>query len=153
QMLAVISQRDAVKAVLYSLKTGQASEVPLEVGALPHSVALDATGQRLAVGVWTNPGPDGAKVPFDVGGRLLLYDLRQRGKPPITAVKQGYYLDAVAFHPRQDQVVIGGGANHEVTLWDLGKPNAAPLSKILGPGRCLWGVGLSKDGRYLGFQD
>ena len=148
--LAVISQRDKVKAAVYAIKTGEVRELPLNPTEMPHSLALHPSGDRLAVATWTNPGSGGVKPS---GGRVALFDLRPNGRGTRAALHYGYYMDAMAFHPQFDQLVIGGGANHEVTLWDISKTNAAQLSQILGPGRCLWKVSISTDGRLLTFQD
>jgi hypothetical protein len=49
-------------------------------------------------------------------------------------------------------LAVAGGDNHEVTLWNLGKPRE-PVRVLRGDGRGLWQVALSADGKYLGFQD
>jgi WD40 repeat protein len=152
QLIGAISQRDPVKAAVYSLKSGRAVEFRLNPHEQPHSLAIDAAGRRLALGTWVHPALVAREDPKAAGGRVALFD-PESGKELRTALRYGYYMDAMAFHPKLDQLAIGGGANHEVTLWDIGKANAAPLGKIIGPGRCLWGVALSPDGRHLGYLD
>jgi WD40 repeat protein len=160
RVIGVISQRDQVKAAVYSLATSQATALRLAEGEQPHSLALDATGERLAVATWTNP-----LLNEKTGGaQVRIYDLRRPDQPPQAGPRSNYYMDALAFAPtpspaplpqgeRGDRLVIAGGADHEVALWNLKKPDAAPISKIVSAGSCLWGAAFSKDGRHVGFLD
>jgi WD40 repeat protein len=159
RVIGVISQRDQVKVAVYSLTSGTATTLQLADGAQPHSLALDAAGERLAVATWTNP-----LLKEKTGGaQVRIFDLRRPDQPPQAGPRSNYYMDALAFAPspppplprgeRVDRLAIAGGADHEVTLWDLKKPAAGPISKIVSAGSCLWGAAFSKDGRYVGFLD
>jgi WD40 repeat protein len=117
----------------------------------PECLALDQTGGRLAAAVgaayrlaggFYNEREDGVVV-YNLSGREVVAPAR---------VTTAAYVDAVAFDPAGRQLAVAGGDNHEVTLWDLAD-TSRPRSMLLGPGRCLWSVGLSTDGKQLGFRD
>jgi hypothetical protein len=58
----------------------------------------------------------------------------------------------LAFHPKNhDLLAVAGGDHHELTLWNVTKPES-PNSVIRSSGRSIWSVGLSPDGKQLGFQ-
>jgi WD40 repeat protein len=119
------------------------------VAQYPQSLAFDAGGNRLAVGV--RLVDTRADFLREVGDRVLIYDLRQEPPRPAAGPRPTYHAEALAFHPRQENLLaVAGGTNHEVTLWDLRGPTRR--GEVVGPGRCLWGVALAPDGRYLAFQ-
>ncbi|MBL8799284.1 MAG: hypothetical protein JNM56_35690 [Planctomycetia bacterium] len=155
QTIGVVSQLDANKAAVYTVASRTQKPVSLPAGAMPHSVAVDAQGERLAVACWHGTQFSAEqRVSRSAEARLHIFDLSANPPRASEGPHQNYYMDAIAFHPtRRRQLAIGGGADHEVTLWDLDRP-AAPLSKIVSPGNCLWGVALSDDpgSRYLGFR-
>jgi WD40 repeat protein len=136
---------------LYSLANGTSRLLPLPGrDEVPHCLAFDQEGERLAVGARVVP----QKASFfkETGGKVYLYDLRQgmrrKEGPALT-----YRPEALAFHPRtSDWLATAGGDNHEVCLWNL-RDHAGPLTEIRGAGSCLWGVGLSADGLHLGFRE
>jgi WD40 repeat protein len=137
--------------LLRSLDGQAARDVALDPLEFPRSLAFDARGKRLAVAVgrlvrqntgFADEEDDRVRV-YDVSGQEPRLD---RTLPPV------YHADALAFHPRDNVLGVAGGANDEVTVWDLarGRPIGEPVRS---PGASLWGVGVSKDGNLLGFQE
>jgi len=119
----------------------------------PHCLAWDASSQHLAVGVRIiDPHKTFANVK---GGRIYLAERAPQGR--MFRIEEGpemaYYPEAMAYHPRDGHLLASaGGDNHEVCLWNLNNAKE-PVSTVAGPGRCLWGVRFSQDGKYLAFQD
>ncbi len=118
-------------------------------GQLPESVAFDADARRLAVGVRVRD----ARSPYfyELNGHVLLYDLggvrpAAAGRLPMTM-----FAEVMAFDPDGDRLAVAGGDNHEVTLWDVARRKE--LFTAASPGRSLWQVALSRDGRSLGVKD
>jgi WD40 repeat protein len=128
--------------------------IELAAGQYGNSIAFDARGERLAVGVRIVD----QKADFfrEVGDRIKIYDLRRPDAPPADGPTPTFHADALAFHPRDPNLLaVAGGNDHEVSLWDLGKGKPKARGEAIGsPGSCLWGVALSPDrqGRYLAFQ-
>lgn len=125
--------------------------IQLEQGTLPHSLAFDRQGNRLAVGVRTIDL--NADFLRERSTEVRIFDL----KPQVPELRHSLKLtglpDAVAFSPMNPNLIAtAGGANHEVSLWELGV-HSRISSTVPSPGRCIWGLGLSKDGRTLAFQD
>jgi WD40 repeat protein len=152
KLLAVAYEKNLVGVL--SLAGGTSREIQLPAGPpvqYPHSLAFDADGQRLAVGVrLVDPTADFFR---EVGDRVLLYDLRQAELRPTEGPTPTFHAEAMAFHPTDGNLLaVAGGVNHEVTLWDL--RTGAKRGEVVSPGSCLWGVALSPDlkGRYLAFQ-
>lgn len=135
--------------LLRALQGGAAHDIPLEKGDYPRSLAFDARGQRLAVAVGHRTDSD---FFIEEDDRIVVYDLT--GKEPVESGRLGptYHADALAFHPNQNFLAVAGGANHEVTLWDLATARVAG-EPIRSPGSCLWGVGLGDKDHFLGFRE
>jgi WD40 repeat protein len=116
----------------------------------PKYLSFDAASRRLAVGTYQTSQPPGFYLLL--GGGTYLFDLGEDEPRATAGPSTSYYVDAVAFHPDGKRLAVSGGDDHDVALWDLSKPDR-PVSLITGPGRGLWGVGVSKDFRYLGYRD
>jgi WD40 repeat protein len=126
------------------------ASITLAAEEFPECLALDGAGGRLAAAVgavelaggFYNERPDA----------VVVYDLARGGTARPSRVTTAAYVDALAFDPAGNRLAAAGGDNHEVTLWDL-SDTSRPQSLVLGPGRCLWSVGLSRDGKQLGLRD
>jgi hypothetical protein len=125
--------------------------IRLKEGEYPRSVAFNATGTRLAVGIgaMVPPGRTGGFL-IEGGDRVAVYDLGEKGLSPTGSFEPPYQAECLAFHPSREWLAVAGGPNHEVTIHDLTR-NGRELARAAGAGRCLWGVGFSNDGRF-GFQ-
>jgi WD40 repeat protein len=134
--------------VIRSLDGKQKKDITLDKGQFPRSVAFDPSGRQLAVTVGTLlEGP----VFIEGNHSVRIYDVNEKLAEAVR-LPHSYRAEIVAFHPKGGHLAVAGGDNHEVTLWDL-KKTEKPVSVMRGVGTCLWGVALSADGRYLGFQD
>jgi WD40 repeat protein len=151
---------DLVSAELFDRQNGALvrKELPVQ-DYQPSALAFDSDGKRLAVGTArTVPRKKIAKDEWsmskEIGGRIFVYDLIGDKWMDQIVCDAGGRVERVAFHPTNaDILASAGGKNHEVRLWDL-KNAAQPLiSEAIGPGRCLWGVRFSLDGRHMAFQD
>jgi WD40 repeat protein len=129
---------------------GERKDIKLEGYDVASGLAFDPSGRRLAVGVRSFVRKtDGFLLWSD--DRILLYDLGQ-DKPTVGAtLPHAGRVDVLAFHPDGQHLAVAGGDNQEVTLWDLGPP-PKKSTLLLGAGRGIWNVALSKDGRYLKFK-
>jgi WD40 repeat protein len=136
---------------LRSVDGSQHKTLELPSRNFPKRVAFDAASRRLAVGTYVTDGE--ADFYLLTGGGTFIFDVSEANPKAVPGPKTSWYVDAVAFHPDGRRFAVGGGDNQEVTLWDLRRPGEAPISRIAGPGRGLWGVGVSADFRYLGFRD
>jgi WD40 repeat protein len=116
----------------------------------PKCLAFDARGQRLAVGTYNVLKE--AKFYNISQGNVLLYNLdSSKPRPRAGPNKLSWYPDAVAFHPDGRRLAVAGGDDHEVTLWDLERPDRE-ISKISSPGSGIWNVAFSQDGHSLGYR-
>jgi WD40 repeat protein len=117
-------------------------------GQVPQSLAFDADGRRLAVGIEAY-----TRVPFfyELNGKVLVYDLLGDSPRVAARLPMSLYADALAFDPDGKILAVAGGDNHEVALWDVA--GAKGLYTLPSPGRVLWKAALSADGRSLGVKD
>ncbi|MBV9124778.1 MAG: WD40 repeat domain-containing protein, partial [Planctomycetes bacterium] len=141
---------EANRVVLQSVDGKHSRDIVLPPGHFPHSLAFDPRGERLAVGIRV---VDRQAAFFkEVDDEVRIYDLTTNPPRFSPGPKPTFHPEALAFPPDGDHLAMAGGNDQEVTLWDLGHWQE-PVSVIRSPGSCLWGVALSPDGRYLGYQD
>lgn len=122
---------------------------------LPATLAVDATGNRLAIGTEFITEETRFR-PFRPGD-VRIYDLR------VTAPRLIAYSvfdgrngtptsspNAIAFAPTSDQIAIAGGLDHETSLWNIteGKLTAAG-KRAVSMGRPIWQVGAAEDGKVI----
>lgn len=118
---------------------------------LPRSLAIDAQGKQLAIGVDVIPEGEGSsRLAQPFGSAVYRYDLAAATMQLLPWLKTSNRIDAMAFSPNGNQLAVAGGDDFEVTLWDLEKHTAAGEAKRLG--HSLWSVALSKDGKKLGVR-
>lgn len=128
------------------------SSITLDPGNFPNAVAFDPKGQRLAVSI--RVVDQQASFLKEIGHKISVYDVG-KAEPGVTQqIAPSYRIECLAFHPDGDYLAAAGGNNHDVNVYDLSNPKRGVGTPIAGPGECIWGVSLSKDGdgRYLGFQ-
>ena len=65
------------------------------------------------------------------GGPVCLWDTAT-GREIARLVGHDTGSVDVAFHPDGDHLAVAGGNNHEITLWDLRRLGAGPLSEMRG---------------------
>lgn len=117
-------------------------------------LAWDAGSTRLAVGTELISAPAAGGFSDVIGGRAVIYDVSKPRAAEVAEVPSAFYPDAIGFHPNGKQLVIAGGNNQEITLWDLKDKPTRHGSPILSPGRCIWSVGLDRDNPLLlGFRE
>jgi WD40 repeat protein len=148
--LAVSSTKYTTVRVCSLSGDGPPRDIPLPKPA--RSIAFSGDGRRLAIAFLSRV--PGAEYPLSMEGNdtIEVWDLTQ--DPPARSPGPPHRgrAEALAFHPREPYLAVAGGDNQEVTLWnenDLDKP----ASVARGAGRGLWGIALSEDGKFLGFQD
>jgi WD40 repeat protein len=131
-----------------SLDDGQARTALLENGLYPFHVAFHPEGHKVAVGVHGNPESDVLYKP--VRPFVSVYDLTDDKFQTEDLPKPSAVVDALAFSPDGSKLVVAGGDNYELRVWDLGKKTAA--DEVPSPGASVWQVALSPDGKQLGFR-
>lgn len=124
--------------------------IKLPSGHFPQSVALDATGSRLAIG--TRRVDQKASFHRELDGTILVYGLGNEGATLTHTLPAKYRVEAVCFHPNGQFLAAAEDDSYEVSLYDLNKK--ARVSTMSGPGQSLWAVAFAKDSSYLvGFKD
>jgi WD40 repeat protein len=118
-------------------------------GQMPESLAFDADGRHLAVGI--SRKDNAAKFLFELNGEVRVFDLRPQQPEQTAQLKMTLFPEELAFDPDGKRLAVAGGNNHELTLWDVA--GAERLNVVASPGRCLWKAAFSSDGRFLGVKD
>jgi WD40 repeat protein len=131
-----------------SLDGTQQKDVTLEEGEFPRSLTFDPRSRRLAVGI----GRVMSNFYVEGDDRIRIYDLSQAPPAAGNGPPHSGRADCLAFHPDGRHLAIAGGDNQEVTLWDLNNLDK-PASLMRGAGSGIWEVGLSKDGKLVGFRN
>jgi WD40 repeat protein len=116
------------------------------------SLAIDAKGTRLAIGVGGALPGKAPRFYMEGDDAIWFYEnpIAEKLPAPKTIAHSGR-TEALAFHPTQDRLAIAGGDADEVTLLDLANPKK-PVSVVRGVGRRLHAVNLSEDGEVIGVQ-
>jgi WD40 repeat protein len=133
-----------------SLDGKRQNDIELNEGEFPRSLAFDPRTGKLAVGI--GHLLKGTGFYLEGNDQIRIYDLSHSPPLAVDGPPHSWRADALAFHPTDARLAVAGGENHEVTLWDLDKLKK-PVSVMRGVGSGLWEVGLSKDGRAVGFRE
>ena len=125
---------------------------------LPVTLAVDATGRRLAVGTaWVIEDTEARTAR---SGDVRIYDLRSN-PPVLTAYatfdgddgRPAATPDALAFHPDGERLAIAGGFDHETSLWKIDDGTLARVGPpSVGVGRPVWQVATADAGTKLGLR-
>lgn len=118
---------------------------------LGQAVAINGDGSAVAVACRTVP----KNGPFirETSARVIILDRTSIGFQQRCEIPFPKIAERIAWHPDGKRLAIAGGENHEVTLWDVSKSKPELITTAAGVGKCLWGVGFSKDGGSFGWQD
>ena len=111
--------------------------IPIPNDVLPNSVALDVTGQTLAVVL--------IKGEEEIS-TIHLYDVESRQERGV--VSEIKFADAVAFHPSGRILAFAGGIKDGITLWDI--PGRRVLDTVESPGRLPFSVAFNQDAAVAG---
>jgi WD40 repeat protein len=137
--------------VVRSIDGKDSTVIPLGKLQSARAVAFDADGKRIAAAVGSFTVNDAGFI-FENDYQIHFYNLTDSPPTETEGPPQSYRADRLAFNPKGGQLAVAGGENHEVALWDVANLKE-PASVARSAGACLWDVGLSADGRYLGFRD
>jgi len=144
-------RKDQVEIRSLAGKPATAIRITLPDDGMPHCLAFHSNSQRLAIGVRVIPR--NARFHHETNGKVVFSDFTKTPQKLIAGPMIPYYPEAIAFHPRAPYLAVAGGNDHDVTLWDTSGAFKQPVTRITGPGRSLWGVGLSVQGSIVGFQE
>jgi WD40 repeat protein len=123
--------------------------IALEVGTNPCAVAFDPQGKRLAVSLRTvDPKASFYK---EISHEVAVYDVSAAPRKTLS-ITPSYRVEVLTFHPSGKYLATAGGIDHDVSVYDLSRPERPLGRPIAGPGQCIWSADISKDGRFIGFQ-
>ncbi|MCX7701817.1 MAG: hypothetical protein N2039_13145, partial [Gemmataceae bacterium] len=119
----------------------------LDAEEFPRSLAFDETGRRFVLAVGRlRPG---TTFRLEANDRIEVIDLSDPELQAAIRLPHTGRADAMAL--RGTSLVVAGGDNHEVTLWDLAD-SSQPRSVVRGSGAGIWAVRLTREGRHLAFS-
>ena len=133
--------------------------IPFKRGQFPDRIALDQTGQRIAVGLSDDPKGLAKLFAVEALGYTVVYDLSGADPMPLATSRspgqpEGTTRpDQIAFHPDGKRLAIADAPDHGTSLWEITAGTLNRVSHERGEGRSLWAVGMTGDGRYLSFKD
>ncbi|MCE9566018.1 MAG: caspase family protein [Planctomycetes bacterium] len=124
----------------------------------PARIALDATGNRVAVGLLeAKPNERGEPLlkPFvvELPGEVKIYDLHAETPKLVASLPVDHRPDAMAFHPDGKRFATADSLDHGTTLWAIENNTLRKLDRDVNAGRSLWAVGMTADGKHLCFKD
>lgn len=144
----------------------QSRDVPVQVAAADGSalysprlglneegqgIALSPDGSSLAVACRTVPHND--RFIREIASRVVIFDRTPQGNQQRFEIPIPKVAERVAWHPDGKRLAVAGGEDHEITLWDVSRLKPELITTAVGVGKCMWGVGFSKDGTSFGWQD
>jgi WD40 repeat protein len=125
-------------------------DIKLEPRQFPIRLAFSPDSRFLAVAV--GRVHKDARFYVEADYLIRVYDLAGDMKQPDRELAHPFRCDGLAFSGDGRWLAVSGGESNEVRLWDW-KAAKGPAAVVRGAGACLWAVGLSADGRLLGFKD
>jgi len=130
---------------------GAEKSVFLPLYHYPRAVALDSFGKTLAVAVHEiDPRADFHR---EMSFKVYFADLTAAAPKLVSGPSATYRIESLAFHPDGDHVVFSGGNEFELGVWSRKKGQMVFSQANRAPGRSVWGIGLSADGKQLAYQD
>ncbi len=141
---------EANRVEIRSLRSGGALRtIPFPPGHYPSALAYHPGGKKLAISLRVVD----LRADFfkEIEHIVVVYDV---GASPgeVARILPSYRIEALAFHPDGKHLATAGGNNHDVNVYDLDQPTRPLGTPMAGPGECIWGVGISADGRYVSYQ-
>ena len=133
-----------------SLNGGGNKTITFDMGNYPSALAYDPKGNKLAVSL--RKVDTAASFFKEIGHKVAVYDVSANPPKLVHEITPNYRIEALAFHPDGKHLATAGGNNHDVNVYDLANTSRPLGPTMAGPGECIWGVSISKDGRYLGYQ-
>ncbi|MGF1580673.1 MAG: hypothetical protein ACFCD0_15025 [Gemmataceae bacterium] len=155
ETVAKNGQQNRVQVIIRSLRAGQVPKtIFLPFDHYPQCLAVDETGDRLAIGIRRLDLEQNEATAFfrELAPHVAIFSLKGNQPKQVAKIPYDYRVDAVAFHPKENLLAVAGGADHDVTLWDLNNIQE-PTTTIQGVGTSLWEVAFSKaDSAIIGFK-
>lgn len=149
-LLAFGGQDDARANVVEVVRADgtQPRTAELPSKAVPTALALSRDGRRLAVGVQLPPAGGQPHQPRTFA--VWVFDVADRQLARRQVASANYVVDALAFTPDGNGVVVAGGEDFAVRVVALDPVKVRQAAASAG--RPVWGVGFSADRSKLGIR-
>jgi len=141
-------------AVVKPLGEGETRSIKLGKDEFCRSGAFTTDGKRIAIGygrAMPAPEPRAPRYFMESDDEILLVTIADGQSIKRPGPRHIGRAEALAWHS-DGRLAIAGGDHHEITLYESPDKAERPADTLIGAGRCLYGVRLSEDGRYVAFR-